>query len=216
VCAREYTSEYLAVSHRWEDLRAPDPRGEQLRELKEHLQKHPMIKYVFLDAMCMPLPPHRAPTERSELTLMLPNVALLYLGCSVLVLLDQAFTQRFWLGFELWCSLQTATASGLVATSEIQRRCRVVPLEGVAHTFADEVKEEWRKRSSDAAYYKLSQPELLVSNASDREVVLAKLLQLAELVQSGATGEGAAPTPPPVGTPPASSQGSRRRAGRRA
>ena len=206
-CRRAYTAEYLAVSHRWEAIREPDGRGVQMREVKAYLRRTPGVKYVFVDVMCMPLPPHTSPLQRAELTLMLPNVGLLYLGCSVLMLLDASYSGRFWFGYELWLSLQTASTAGLAATSEAQRRCTLVPLEGTPPLLATEMLAAWRKLSSDQAYYRLSQPELLVSNASDREVVLAKLLQLLEIVPNamaaGTAVVAGAPTPPPPVVAPA-------------
>ena len=135
-----------------------------MREVKAYLRRTPGVKYVFVDVMCMPLPPHTSPLQRAELTLMLPNVGLLYLGCSVLMLLDASYSGRFWFGYELWLSLQTASTAGLAATSEAQRRCTLVPLEGTPPLLATEMLAAWRKLSSDQAYYRLSQPELLVAD----------------------------------------------------
>ena len=43
------TGEYLVVSHRWFDIRAPDPDGTQMRAIQEHLRAHPEIKYIWFD-----------------------------------------------------------------------------------------------------------------------------------------------------------------------
>ena len=40
---------YLAVSHRWMEALSPDGDGTQYRAIKEHLKKHPEIKYVWCD-----------------------------------------------------------------------------------------------------------------------------------------------------------------------
>ena len=54
-----YTGEYIAVSHRWEMPMAPDPTGAQLRALRDHLQTHRQVRWVWVDfhvrlAACAP------------------------------------------------------------------------------------------------------------------------------------------------------------------
>ena len=44
---------------------------------------------------------------------MLKNVNLLYLGCSVLCLIDISYLSRFWTQFEAWLSMQAADSTGL-------------------------------------------------------------------------------------------------------
>ena len=59
-CRGKYIEDFLSISHRWmtegtaEPRRAPpDPKGVQLAAIKEHLETHPNIKYVWLDWCCM-------------------------------------------------------------------------------------------------------------------------------------------------------------------
>lgn len=48
-CNGSYITEYLAVSHRWEDPAQPDPTGKQREALLVYLRAHPKIAYVFFD-----------------------------------------------------------------------------------------------------------------------------------------------------------------------
>ena len=111
-----YTKEYLAVSHRWFDQSAPDKDGVQLKEIRKYLRAHLDIQWVWYGALLLPpvlqaksLTRHvrfadfwcmpqfeRSPAETEEFRHMLSNINLLYLGCSVLVLLDLSYLSRFW------------------------------------------------------------------------------------------------------------------------
>jgi hypothetical protein len=42
---------------RWETPKAPDPKGEQLRVLKEHLRAHPKISRVWIEYSVLRLQP---------------------------------------------------------------------------------------------------------------------------------------------------------------
>ena len=185
VCSRKYVTEYLAVSLRCHGKRQDSSAtAEQLQKILGYLQKKPQIKYVYISSMAMPLPPHHGISERSELTRMLPNIPLVYLGCSVLVVLDAFFVGRFWFGLEMWLSLQTASPSGLVSASDQMGRCEVVCLDGTPTGLPKQVRAEWHERDANTAYYYLNSPDLLVSNASDREVTLFKVLQMTEMVRA--------------------------------
>ena len=94
-----YVGELCAVSHRWEDSSAPDTKGVQLRTIIEHLQDNPSIKLVWYDHWCMPQG-KRTVSDTVLFKWMLGSVNMLYLGCSVLVLLDISYLSRFWTQFE--------------------------------------------------------------------------------------------------------------------
>lgn len=193
VCKGSYAGEYLAVSHRWAALTEPDATGEHLRQLVGFLRANPSVKYVFVSYMCLHQGLHRTAAERSEFTRMLPNISLVFLACRVLVLLDRAYVGRFWTMLECWLSLQKPSPDGLVAAPEAERRCTLLPLAEPAQwsqpeltplaELGDALKTQWRGFDTDHAYHRLSQPDVIVANASDREVQLTKLLQLNELVR---------------------------------
>jgi hypothetical protein len=125
-CAGTYCRTYLAVSHRWEDPQVPDGLGVQMDAIRQYLRTNPSIKYVFyvqardrtrglsLLACCsrngcslqqdwssMPqagVGKSRTPSEEREFRAMLPNISLLYLGMSVLVLMDLSYLSRLYAG----------------------------------------------------------------------------------------------------------------------
>ena len=57
----------------------------------------------------------RTEKEKAEFDMMLPNINLLYLGATVLVLMDLSYLSRFWTQFEAWCSMQKCTTEGCSA-----------------------------------------------------------------------------------------------------
>ena len=44
-----YAASLLAVSHRWEDQRAPDSLGVQMAAIKAHVAAHPSVQAVWYD-----------------------------------------------------------------------------------------------------------------------------------------------------------------------
>ncbi len=94
-CRGSYAHSIVAVSHRWDNPSQPDPSGEQLRALQVYLRAHPHIELVFYD-FCSMAQGQRAPHERHEFQMMLPNINIVYLGCAVLILMDRTYLGRFW------------------------------------------------------------------------------------------------------------------------
>ena len=107
------------VRSRWETPSEPDASGEQMKALRSHLLANPHIEHVFYDFASMPqgapTPPAecthvrsspsptcslsagtRTPDEQRAFMLMLVNINILYLGCSVLILADESYMSRFW------------------------------------------------------------------------------------------------------------------------
>ena len=93
-----YQRDYLAVSHRWITPNLPDAaaraEGVQLDAIAAHLKVH-KTKHVYYDFWCMPQQP-RTPEEDVSFKWMLENLSLLFIGCSVLILLDRSYCSRFW------------------------------------------------------------------------------------------------------------------------
>ena len=83
----KYAREVCAVSHRWEAEAEPDATGEQFFAVRQYLRNNPSIKYVWYDLWCMPQG-KRTVGQLARFDWLLSNVNLLFLGCSVLVLLD--------------------------------------------------------------------------------------------------------------------------------
>ena len=55
----------------------------------------------------------RTVTEQSDFDWMLSMVNLVYLGASVLILLNKDYMERFWTSVEAWLSMQVAMPEGL-------------------------------------------------------------------------------------------------------
>ena len=91
----KYQREFLAVSHRWESPEAPDTLGVQLRSVREYLIKNPGVKWVWYDSWSMPQG-QRTAEEQSAFKRMLYHMDLLFMGCSVLALVDISYSSRFW------------------------------------------------------------------------------------------------------------------------
>ena len=106
VCAGSLVGEICVVSHRWMKLYEPDPDGTQLKKVKEHVSAHPEIKLVWFDAWCLAQGKNKTVDEDAEFKAMLREVNLLYLGGSVLILLELSYLSRFWVCARLWLAFQ--------------------------------------------------------------------------------------------------------------
>jgi hypothetical protein len=89
-CQLLFKEEYVAVSHRWEEKGKPDPSGQQFEKVREYLVAHPKIKYIWFDYTCM-AQGSRTFEESYEFKHMLQNVNRLYLGMSVLIVMDLSY-----------------------------------------------------------------------------------------------------------------------------
>ena len=153
-CERSLVHEYCVVSHRWESPTEPDTQGEQLKAIKAYLIRNPSIKYLWCDFYCMPQGT-RTPPEKLEFDAMLPHVNLLYLGLSVLLLVDLSYLSRFWTQFEAWLSMMSASPEGLVPTPASERRCSIVCLHNAKESSSEMTKmvqQMWGNRSSQQAH----------------------------------------------------------------
>ena len=84
------------MSHRWDTPTNPDPSGEQMAALRTFLlDERPEVRWVFYDYSSLPQG-ERTAEERHLFKMILPNINLLYLGASVLVLMDRSYIGRFW------------------------------------------------------------------------------------------------------------------------
>ena len=185
---RAYRSEYasdelLAVSHRWETPSAPDTTGKQLERLQAHLRENRRIRYVWYDFWCMPQG-NRSPSQKLHFVWMLKNVNLLYLGCSVLILLDISYLSRFWTQMEAWLSMQLGGTDGLAPAAESMRRCAIECLHTATEATRRDLIQMWASRTPEEAYRLLSQPDVQVTNQSDKTTQLEKVGGLDALVRA--------------------------------
>ena len=104
---------------------------------------------------------------------MLECITDLYLTAQVLILLDGSYASRFWTLTEAWCSMQTATANGLVPSTEENRRYTIKHI----HTADDKhdvqglVKKVSKKTVAEIVSH-LENPDVNVTNQKDKETML--------------------------------------------
>ena len=117
-CDGSLCKEYCAVSHRWETPLEPDTQGAQLRAIQTFLSANRGIRFVWIDYSSMPQGANRSPDEQAEFDSTLPFVNLLYLGSTVLILLDLSYVSRFWV---------RAAAAASAAAARARARAREHP-----------------------------------------------------------------------------------------
>jgi hypothetical protein len=115
----------LVVSHRWETPTDPDPDGAQALAVQDYLKEHPEIDAVWFDFSSMPQGRNKTLSESAEFKEMLPNINLLYLTCSVLILMDRSYLNRFWTQFEAYLSMRAITSDGLTNAEDPKARVTI-------------------------------------------------------------------------------------------
>ena len=99
-CAGVHVKSTLTISHRWMSRLVADVDGTQLAAIKKHLAEHGEgIERVWVDYSCMPQG-EKTPAQIADFKRMLSQVNFLYLGTSVLILLDLSYLSRFWTQYE--------------------------------------------------------------------------------------------------------------------
>ena len=178
----DYRENVLGISHRWEHLDEPDTKGTQLAALKRFLDDHTKIECVWFDFPCMPQKP-RSPEDEDEFAEMLSNINVIFIGMEVLILLDLSYMSRFWTQTEAWMSMQEASISGLVTASEEKRRYTIVPLHNASAKVSETLIDMWTDKTAQEAHNILALPDVLVTNQSDKERQLPKILKLNETIK---------------------------------
>ena len=127
----------------------------------------------------MPQGRDKADTDEAEFTVMLPNINLLYLFCSVLILLDGSYMSRFWTQFEAFLSFRKITASGLGPTPLTERRDAIICIHNADSEFdPPKLRKMWGDVTVDEAHAVLASPDVTVTNQKDKDVQLPKLKRL--------------------------------------
>ena len=187
----------LAVSHRWMQPDDPDPDGEQLKALKSFLNSPAgeKIKRVWIDSACMPQDHpkgSRSAEDAAAFKRMLKEVNRLYLGTTVLILLDLSYVSRFWTQFESWMSMQFATPDGLKpAVGTGNERHLIVCIQNAASQatlYTKALVDSWADQTPEQAHSFLSKPDVTVTNENDKKGQLPKIKALDATVQ-GAFGD---------------------------
>ena len=116
---------------------------------------------------------------------MLPNINLLYLFCSVLILLDGSYMSRFWTQFEAFLSFRKVTASGLGPTPLTERRDAIICIHNADSEFdAPKLRKMWGDKTVDEAHAVLARPDVKVTNQKDKDVQLPKLQRLNDFTKN--------------------------------
>ena len=113
---------------------------------------------------------------------------MLYLGTTILILLDLSYLSRFWTQFEAWLSMQFATPDGLrSAVGTANSRHHIVCIQNAApqrEQFTSALTDTWANKTPQEAHDFLSSPDVQVTNASDKRGQLPKIKSLGVTVQT--------------------------------
>jgi len=125
----------------------------------------------------------RTPAQKDRFDWMLKNMDLLYIGASVLLLVDLSYISRFWTQFEAWLSMQVCTPDGIRGAGSLYddqhpRRCVIVPTLNASAAVADEVRQMWSERTPQEAHDVLVLPDVTVTNQKDKTFFLPRLLDM--------------------------------------
>ena len=114
---------------------------------------------------------------------MLRTSNLLYLGMSVLILLDRQYQGRFWTQLEAWLSMQDTATGNLRPANEASRRCTIRLLRGCNDGYRQGLIGDWANRTPKEAYEVLNAPDIFITNGKDKERMLPKVLKLEKAVR---------------------------------
>ena len=185
VLSGELQQEYGVVSHRWVEQSMPDRDGTQLTALQGVLRSNPRLKWVWFDDWCM-FQGERNAEEKEEFTSMLRQVNLLYLGLTVIILLDGSYMSRFWTQLEAWCSMQKLTSNGVVSSTRLESRRFLIACiynaAEAANAYTDLLVDTWKGKTPEDAHDILASPDVSVTNQSDKDVHLPKVAALDKMV----------------------------------
>ena len=182
----------LSISHRWMAANNPDPDGEQLKAIQAFLNSPAgnKIELVWIDSACMPQDQPRGSRNNEDTAAfktMLSEVNLLYLGTTVLILLDLSYVSRFWTQFESWLAMQYAMPDGLKPAIGTQNeRHHIVCIQNAAaqaELYTRALVDNWATKTPEEAFDFLSKPDVTVTNQSDKDGQLPKIKALDGTVQ---------------------------------
>ena len=188
-----HVEKILSISHRWMLPTHPDPDGVQLKAIKDFLDssKGKQFELVWIDSGSMPQDQPRGTRTKEDTTdmkMMLSQVNMLYLGTTVLILLDLSYGSRFWTQFEAWLSMQFATPGGLKPAIGTQNvRHHIVCIQNAAAQAQTHIKlltDQWADKTPQEAFEFLKKPDVTVTNMSDKEGQLPKIKMLNATVQA--------------------------------
>ena len=183
-CAGVHVKKVLTISHRWMSREVADVDGAQFTAIRKHLkEKGDEIDFVWVDYSCMPQGEEKTAVQIADFKRMISQVNLLYLGTSVLILLDLSYVSRFWTQFEAWLSMQQATTGKLCRASGSERRETIVTIYNGTQTAVKLLEEQWADVSPEQAMKVLATPDVTVTNQKDKTTQIKRLKVFAENVK---------------------------------
>ena len=159
-----YARDFLVVSHIWESASDPDPRGLQVDALRQFLRENPRFKHVWYDFWTLPAVAGRGvpsrlaggleggqsavssfdlATDANADARMRELCPLLFLGCSVLLLLSDEYAERFECTLEAWLAMQACTDAGMRPAPCPRERCYIRTLPGCHRAQPAMLIESW-------------------------------------------------------------------------
>jgi hypothetical protein len=189
VFAGKFAVDTAAVSHRWPVPDHFDPDCTKLRKLQDILTYNPSVKYLWIDWVCAPQwhGGGRSDDEDKEFRQILENILpFVFLGCRVFVLFERVYNQRFWPNVESWIATKMATEDGLVPASKDRLRVHVHGVHsasGKDKASHEYVLDTWHAADAQKAIEKLSEDDILVTNAKDKQINLRVVASLDDLIR---------------------------------
>ena len=115
-------------------------------------------------------------------SLLLENVMpFIFLGCTVIVLYERIYNQRFWPNVECWIATKMPSKEGLVPATEPHLRIRVLGIRSArANDSANRafLLDTWHSASTLDVIKSLSADDILVTNQKDKEINLKVVASL--------------------------------------
>jgi len=168
-----------SVSYVWQTKEHPDPHGEQTDAVRAFLREHRHIRKVFIDWLSLPQK-ERSPEDTDGFRLGLKNINMIYLATTVLVVLSPHSLERFWPQFEGFLSFQGIGPEGLIPDAN-QRSHLICPASVDAsekESLKAEFLSKWSTSTIESALQHLAAPGTVVTNGTDKELQLGKLIEL--------------------------------------
>ena len=131
----------------------------------------------------------RTLAEQASFDWMLRHSNLLYLGCSVIVLIDLSYQSRFWPQFELWLSLRGVSDGTLGPSTERTQRAHALPIHSATTELTTSLIEFWRLKSPVEAHRVLRAKDVRVTNNKDKETMLPKIEAITEEARRALTAK---------------------------
>ena len=163
----EYVHDCLVVSHAWASASEPDPTGTQMDAIRQFLRENIRFKHVWYDHWTLPQV-DRHGKGRSETNgrtdafrsasaagadeRMRDLCALLFLGCTVLVLLSNEYLYDFGGALQAWLAMQDCTDAGLQPSSRPGERCHLRRLPGCHRSVDGMLLETWCGLKAEQAF----------------------------------------------------------------